>query len=323
MNFKMPLFSRGRSSRSTSKISAMNLQPRSSIKNDIVVEGTTQRPQRKLFSETVNESTELPPGVIAGSIKQESTSKSKPAIGTEKIISKVSNVKRRSVMPLLFQEKPKTKYFTQKMEEDASKWKHFIGKSTSEYVSGNKPDDELIHNPKHSNVLGIEKKRYGPSWDPYTTSIEDDFKRLPKNTFDTLETLPKNNGRPQEVALTEIKNKEIHPSIEKSEDDRIMLEITEKLQQEEKIQKTRKVEKEEKLDDSTSRPQVRTVSVPNHISQEEEDLALPTWLRKNKNGPSFFLIDKKQTFSEVLKEKKEIESWDDEYLPSWLRKNKK
>ena len=310
MNFKMPLFSRGRSSRSTSKISAMNLQPRSSIKNDIVVEGTTQRPQRKLFSETVNESTELPPGVIAGSIKQESTSKSKPAIGTEKIISKVSNVKRRSVMPLLFQEKPKTKYFTQKMEEDASKWKHFIGKSTSEYVSGNKPDDELIHNPKHSNVLGVEKKRYGPSWDPYVTSVEDDFKRLPKNTLNTLETLPKNNGSQQQLTITEIKNKETLPSVEKSEDDRIMLEITEKLQEAEKAHV------------STPRPQVRTVSVPNNVSEEEEELALPTWLRKNKNGSSFFLINKKQNLNEIITEREKLKSWDDEYLPTWLRKNK-
>ena len=160
MNFKMPLFSRGRSSRSTSKISAMNLQPRSSIKNDIVVEGTTQRPQRKLFSETVNESTELPPGVIAGSIKQESTSKSKPAIGTEKIISKVSNVKRRSVMPLLFQEKPKTKYFTQKMEEDASKWKHFIGKSTSEYVSETNQTMNLFIIPNIQMYWALRKTLY-------------------------------------------------------------------------------------------------------------------------------------------------------------------
>lgn len=308
MNFKMPLFSRGRNSRSTSKISAMNLQPRSSIKNDIVVEETAQRPPRKIFSETIHESTE------------ETNTKSKSVIGTEKIISKQSNVKRRTVMSLLFQEKPKTKYFTQKMEEDASKWRHFIGKSTSEYVSGNKPDDEVIHNPKHSNVLGVEKKRYGPSWDPYTTSIDDDFKRLPKNTMNTLETLPKNNGRPQELTLTEIKGRETLASIEKiekTEKDQITLEITEKLQEVEKAQKAQKAHV------SRPRPQVRTVSVPNNIAQEDEELALPTWLRKNKNGPSFFLIDKKQNLKEVLKEKKEMESWNDEYLPSWLRKNKK
>jgi hypothetical protein len=141
--------------------------------------------------------------------------------------------------------------------------------------------------------------------------------------MNTLETLPKNNGRPHEVSLTEIKGRETFAPIEKTEKtekDQITLEITEKLQEAEKAQKAQKAQK---AFASTPRPQVRTVSVPNNIAQEDEELALPTWLRKNKNGPSFFLIDKKQNLREVLKEKKEMESWNDEYLPSWLRKNKK
>lgn len=309
MNFRMPLFSRGRSSRSTSKISTMNLQPRSSIKNDLdldtKVEKDGERPPRKLFSNITHKSSDLPPDVIAGSIKQESVPESKPVIGTEKIISKSSFVKRRSAMPLLFQEKPKTKYFTQKMEEDASKWKYFIGKSTSEYVSGDKPDEEVIHNPKHSNVLGIEKKRYGPSWDPYMTSIEDDFQRLPKNTSNTLETMPDNNKPQQQLELTEIKDKEKLEKPEKPEQ-QITLEITED---------SKKPMKKEEL-------KVNFASVPNNTSQEEEDLSLPTWLRKNKNKAVHVLVDKEQNLEDLLKEKKEIESWDDKYLPTWLRKNK-
>ena len=111
--------------------------------------------------------------------------------------------------------------------------------------------------------------------------------------MNTLETLPKNNGRPQELTLTEIKGRETLASIEKiekTEKDQITLEITEKLQEVEKAQKAQKAHV------SRPRPQVRTVSVPNNIAQEDEELALPTWLRKNKNGPSFFLIDKKQKF---------------------------